>query len=350
MSLYIRLHNIISPNNFSLYYKSGESVGNPNSGFTYYNSYTGGTTGVVISNVPFSFNTKYWIKIVDDVTKKYIIENIYTHESCFYDCFDATQTPTPTKTPTQTPTIPITQTQTPTQTPTKATVNSCIDISYVLKQVDNLGCGIFDRYYEYTLTYEENGIVKPAPEDITFTVTTDRDGSTTYPILLPQGSSTVTDDSVLIREWDNCENKISYDYSVISTGITPTYSLCSIVAVTQTPTPTPTGVGTCNKITDLVVSGTEILGEGYLRIQINLENNIDISTEFEIQINLTNYGQITQTIRVNQNTKYSSILLPMGYSFIPIIDSYCVNAIMGSSKINCGNFKCTGISCPCVST
>jgi hypothetical protein len=348
MSLYIRLHNIISPNNFSLYYKSGESVGNPNSGFTYYNTYTGGTTGLVISGVTLSLNTKYWIKIVDDVTKKYIIENIYTHESCYYDCFDATQTPTPTKTPTQTPTIPTTQTQTPTPTPTKPTIDKCIQVSYVLKQVDNLGCGILDRYYEYTLTYKENGIVKLTPEDITFTVTTDNDGSTTYPILLPQGSSTITDDSVLIREWDNCENKIPYDYSVISTGITPTYSLCSTVEVTQTPTQTPSKTS-CNKITDLVVSGTEMLGEGYLRIQINLENNIDISTEFTIQINSTNLGQITQTIRVNQDTKYNSLMLPMGYSFIPIIDSYCIVMVSGSSKINCNNFNCQDISCPCSS-
>lgn len=346
MSLYIRLHNIVSTNDFSLYYKSGESVGNPNSGFTYYNSYSGGTSTLVISGSTLSLNTKYWIKILDDVTKKYIIENIYTHESCFYDCYDIT--PTPTNTPTST--IPTTNTPTPTPTPTTPTIDKCVQVSYVLKQVDNLGCGIFDRYYEYTLTYKENGVATDAPEDITFTVTTDKDGSTEYPILLSQGSSTVTDDTVLIREWDNCEDRNSFDYSVISTGITPTYSICYSIPVSQTPTPTPTGVGTCNKITDLVVSGTEILGEGYLRIQINLENNIDISTEFEIQINLTNYGQITQTIRVNQNTKYSSILLPMGYSFIPIIDSYCVNAIMGSSKINCNNFNCKGISCPCVRT
>jgi hypothetical protein len=348
MSLYIRLHNIIAPNNFSLYYKSGESVGNPNSGFTYYNSYTGGTTGLVISGVTLSLNTKYWIKIVDDVTKKYIIENIYTHESCYYDCFDTTPTPTQTKTPTQTPTIQGTQPQTPTPTPTKLTIDKCIQVSYVLKQVDNLGCGILDRYYEYTLTYKENGIVKPAPEDITFTVTTDNDGSTTYPILLPQGSSTITDDSVLIREWDNCENKISYDYNVISTGITPTYSLCSTVEVTQTPTQTPTPTKNCNKITDLVVSGTQMLDQGYLNIQINLEKNIDISTEFTIQINLTNYGQITQTIRVNQDTKYNSLMIPMGYSFIPIIDSYCIVMVSGSSKINCNKFNCQDISCPCI--
>jgi len=349
MSLYIRLHNIISPNNFSLYYKSGESVGNPNSGFTYYNSYTGGTTGLVISGATFSFNTKYWIKIVDDVTKKYIIENIYTHESCFYDCFDVTQTPTPT----QTPTIPSTQTQTPTQTPTptptKATVDSCVQVSYVLKQVDNLGCGIFDSYYEYTITYKENGIVKPAPEDITFTVTTDKDGSTTYPILLSQGSSTVTDDSVLIRQWDNCEDKVLYDYSVISTGITPTYSLCSTVAVTSTPTPTPTGVGTCIKITDLVVTGTEILGEAYLRIQINLDDKIDKDTEFQIEIITTNIGQINQIIRVNSGYTSNSLMYPMGYTFIPIIEKYCVVQISGSSKINCNNYNCKDIICPCSS-
>jgi hypothetical protein len=218
----------------------------------------------------------------------------------------------------------------------------------VLKQIDNLGCGILDRYYEYTLTYKENGIVKLAPEDITFTVTTDNDGSTTYPILLPQGSSTITDDSVLIREWDNCENKIPYDYSVISTGITPTYSLCSTVEVTQTPTQTPSKTS-CNKITDLVVSGTEILGEAYLRIQINLESKIDKDTEFQIEIITTNIGQINQIIRVNSGTTYSTLMYPMGYTFIPIIEKYCVVQISGSSKINCNNYNCKDIICPCSS-
>lgn len=345
MSNYIRIHNINSENDFDVLYKKSTTIQNQQNGFVLYNTFDSTTTTIVLSGLTINFGDIFWVKILDKKTNRYIIENINIHESCFYDCYDIT--PTPTNTPTST--IPTTNTPTPTPTPTTPTIDKCVQVSYVLKQVDNLGCGIFDRYYEYTLTYKENGVATDAPEDITFTVTTDKDGSTEYPILLPQGTSTVTDDTVLIREWDNCEDRNSFDYSIISTGITPTYSICYSIPVSQTPTPTPTGVGTCNKITDLVVSGTEILGEGYLRIQINLENNIDISTEFTIQINSTNLGQITQTIRVNQDTKYNSLMLPMGYSFIPIIDSYCIVMVSGSSKINCNNFNCQDISCPCAS-
>lgn len=124
MSLYIRLYNIVSPNNFSVYYKSSENLGNVNSDFTFYGSYSGTTTGLTISDSELTLNTKYWIKIIDDVTGKYIIENIYTHESCFYDCFDVTPTPTNTSTPTQTPTQTPTNTSTPTQTPTNTPTNT----------------------------------------------------------------------------------------------------------------------------------------------------------------------------------------------------------------------------------
>jgi hypothetical protein len=247
MSLYLRLHNIVSTNDFSVYYKSGENIGNPNSGFTFYNSYSGGTTGIIISDTTLSLNTKYWIKIVDDITKKYIIENIYTHESCFYDCFNPTQTPTPTKT---------SVTPTPTPTPTKTS------------------------------------------------------GATN----------------------------------------TPTPTQTSTQTPTNTPTPTIGSTGPCNKIKDLVVSSTQILEEAYLRIQINLENNIDINTEFEIKIVTTNFGEITQTIRVNSGTKYAMLMYPIGYTFMPIIESYCVVLVSGSSLINCNNFNCQDISCPCTTS
>lgn len=246
MSNYIRIHNINIENDFDVLYKKSNTLQSEKNNFIYYNTYDTTTTTIVLSGISINFGDQYWIKILDKKTNRYIIENINIHESCFYDCFEATPTPTPTKT---------SVTPTPTPTPTKTS------------------------------------------------------GATN----------------------------------------TPTPTQTSTQTPTNTPTPTIGTSGTCNKITDLVVSGTEMLGEGYLRIQINLENNIDISTEFTIQINSTNLGQITQTIRVNQDTKYNSLMLPMGYSFIPIIDSYCIVMVSGSSKINCNNFNCQDISCPCAS-
>lgn len=158
-------------------------------------------------------------------------------------------TPTPTTsapqlTPTSTPPSPTPTATPPSPTPTATnTSTSCILISQTFLLVDNLGCGILDRYVEYTLTYVENGTPTPAPEDITFSVTTQNINNpldeTTYPILLPSGQTTVTDNSVLIRVWDNCEDRISTNYSIESTGLTPSYALCTL-----TPTPTPTSGST----------------------------------------------------------------------------------------------------------
>lgn len=353
MSLYIRLHNIISPNKFSVYYKAAENLGNVNSGFTYYNSYTGSTTDLTISDVGLTFNTKYWIKIVDDITGKYIVENINTHESCYYDCFDITPTPTVTKTPTPTPTIGSVATSTPTPTPTQTRtppLESCVQIDYVLKFVDNLGCGILDRYYEYTITYLENGSPAQAPVDITYTVITNKDGSTSYPIILSAGSTTVTDDSVLIREWDNCAEKNSNDYEVIDTQLTPSYSICAAITPTPTTTPTTTPTSeTCIKVTQLIVSGYQnFVGTSILKVQILLDDTVNVNTQFSVYVLTSNIGGLFIYPTVNKDADYATTEIEIpGLLYPPVPDAWCITQVSGDSRINCNGYNCQDISCPC---
>ncbi len=277
MGLVIEIKDIEFENNFEIWYSTGRTPGSVSSysSETWGTQYSGATTEGVFSGgietvsidiedeVENPFNTQFWFKLRDIVTGNFIIENIYIHDFSFYEgCIPVTPTPTPTQTvtstPTQTitltltnsigatppptPTVSVTATQTVTPT-TSNTSTSCILISQTFLLVDNLGCGILDRYIEYTLTYVENGTPTPAPEDITFSVTTQNINNpldeTTYPILLPSGQTTVTDNSVLIRVWDNCEDRISTNYSIESTGLTPSYALCTL-----TPTPTPTSGST----------------------------------------------------------------------------------------------------------
>lgn len=108
MAFRIRLHNITAPNPFYLYYKTGPIIGSPNSGFIKYNggsdgigglyhpSTTGVTSGVFrnydtnpITVLGINFDVEYvWFKIYDLVTSGYTIENLYTHDSKFYECYD----------------------------------------------------------------------------------------------------------------------------------------------------------------------------------------------------------------------------------------------------------------------
>ncbi len=157
MSLVIKLKNIVSPNPFTVSYKSGITPYPLDSGFTSYGgTYSAGTTFVNISGVTLNFNTTYWFKITDTVTNRYIIENIETNDPIAYTnccpqpedinavcvsiicnpptgvsaiCSDGV-TPTPTPTPTATPICNpptgvsaicsdgVTPTPTPTPTPT----------------------------------------------------------------------------------------------------------------------------------------------------------------------------------------------------------------------------------------
>lgn len=128
--LKINLSNIDSPNDFIVSYKSGESVGNLNTGFVRYPNdervFSGGTTEIIVSGITLNYGEQYWFKIEEYNTGRtdnpFIIENInMNYEEYFtYYCPPPIPTPTPTRTPTPTPTTgpAPTQTSTPTLTPT----------------------------------------------------------------------------------------------------------------------------------------------------------------------------------------------------------------------------------------
>lgn len=145
MGLNVRLYNIVSDGPYTLRYKTGTSPYPETTDLTF----TLFNTGLTSNEVTFSglsFNTQYWVKMTDETTGRYIIKNIYTHDTNAYPCyntmcfdvdanctgsyFDTTPTPTPTvtrtpsvtKTPTPTPTKTITPT--PTKTPTHTPTNT----------------------------------------------------------------------------------------------------------------------------------------------------------------------------------------------------------------------------------
>lgn len=156
MGLVIKLNNIISPNAFTVSYKTGPNPYPLDSGFTSYGgTYTAGTTLVVVSGITINFNSSYWFKITDNVTNRYIIENVETNDPiayssccpkpesisaiCYHECYPPSNvngycsgpTPTPTPTPTIVCDVPtnvsascnnieptVTPTPTPTATPT----------------------------------------------------------------------------------------------------------------------------------------------------------------------------------------------------------------------------------------
>jgi hypothetical protein len=152
MGLVIRLHDIVSPNQFKVYYKQATSPYPMNSGYSLYGTFAAGTSTVNISGVTINFNSNYWFKIEDQTTGRYIIENIETNDPiaymdccpqpvglgavCYHSCYPPTinsitcvglvaptATPTPTPTPTPTATA-IPPTATPTPTPTATAIPS----------------------------------------------------------------------------------------------------------------------------------------------------------------------------------------------------------------------------------
>lgn len=129
--LNIKLCNIVSDGPYSIGYKSGNNPYPETSGF---NSVGTGLTATTITITGLSFNTQYWVKMVDDESDRYIIRNISTNHSKTYPCYDTLcfdvdaeclnplpVTPTPTITPTNTPTL----TPTPTISYKTWTIQEC---------------------------------------------------------------------------------------------------------------------------------------------------------------------------------------------------------------------------------
>ena len=118
--LFIRIHGIEVENDFQVYYMTGSTPSNHISGYTQYNgTYVSGTTEITLTGL--TYNTQYWIRIVDTITGYYIVENIRTYAEGYYlsQCNVSGVTPTPTPSPTVTPTYtPGVATPTPTPTVT----------------------------------------------------------------------------------------------------------------------------------------------------------------------------------------------------------------------------------------
>ncbi len=82
MSLKIRVYNISATNDYTVEYRDSSYNGE----YTYVGEFSGGTTGVTISNL--EFDTCYYVKITDLVTNQYSIQSIKTHDSKYFDCYD----------------------------------------------------------------------------------------------------------------------------------------------------------------------------------------------------------------------------------------------------------------------
>jgi hypothetical protein len=101
MGLVIKIKNILSTNNFKLFYRVGRTPGSSfeqsstSWGTQYGGIFSGGTDLISIDLIDSGIDTnpyskQYWFKILDDLNGSFIIENIYVHDEIFYSelCID----------------------------------------------------------------------------------------------------------------------------------------------------------------------------------------------------------------------------------------------------------------------
>lgn len=87
MGLNVKLYDIINDGPYSIRYKTGTNP-YPEYDNTTYTLYGTGLTNPSIILTGMSFDTQYWVKIIDETTNRYIVKNIYTNDSKAYPCYD----------------------------------------------------------------------------------------------------------------------------------------------------------------------------------------------------------------------------------------------------------------------
>ena len=101
MGLVIKIKNILSTNNFKLFYRVGRTPGSsfeqsspswgtqytriPSVGGIFNESETTISIDLINSEIDTNpYGKQYWFKILDDLNGSFIIENIYVHDEIFY--------------------------------------------------------------------------------------------------------------------------------------------------------------------------------------------------------------------------------------------------------------------------
>ena len=87
MGLNVRLYNITNDGTYSIRYKSGSSP-YPETIDSTFTLVSTGLTASTVTITNLSFDTQYWVKMTDETTGRYIIKNIYTHDSKAFPCYD----------------------------------------------------------------------------------------------------------------------------------------------------------------------------------------------------------------------------------------------------------------------
>jgi hypothetical protein len=82
MGLNVRIYNVTFTHNYKVEYRTNTYAGT----YTFHSFQSAGTNNVTIGNL--EFDTLYYVKLTDLITGQYVITQIVTHDSKFYDCYD----------------------------------------------------------------------------------------------------------------------------------------------------------------------------------------------------------------------------------------------------------------------
>lgn len=85
MALQLKIYEINQKNRFDVFYKESESPFPLNEEFIFYGTFDSSVNEITLSGQTFSFNSKYWIKLVDTKTNKYIVKSIYTNDPIAFE-------------------------------------------------------------------------------------------------------------------------------------------------------------------------------------------------------------------------------------------------------------------------
>ena len=114
-----------------------------------------------------------------------------------------------------------------------------------------------------------------------------------------------------------------------TTTTTTTLPITTTTTTTTTTLPITTSTTTTtttilNIVTIFGVSGTTILGEAILDIQVGVTSNVSIDTSFNITVQTSNYGTIGTGVTILSGTNFGTNQQSLGLGSAPVVTSSCI--------------------------
>lgn len=124
------------------------------------------------------------------------------------------------------------------------------------------------------------------------------------------------------------DTSLTLPFAFITTSTTTTTTTPQPATTTTTTTSSTTTSTTqpVNAVVTFNATGTTILGDAVILIDIALTNNVTFDTTFSVFVTTSNYGVLQYLPQITSGTSFINSINSQGLGSAPIVTSYCIQS------------------------